>query len=94
MSVTRVRVFVDGRVQNVWFRETARRVAEERGLSGWVRNLQDGRVEVVFEGAEEKVAEAVEWARKGPEHAVVTDFKEASETPAGETGFAIKPTDG
>ncbi len=94
MPVTRVHVFVEGRVQNVWFRESTRRVAEELGLAGWVRNLSDGRVEAVFEGPADKVAEAVTWARRGPERALVTQFQETAETPAGETGFAIKITDG
>lgn len=92
MTVTRSRVFVEGRVQGVWFRESTRQVAEELGLSGWVRNLSDGRVEAVFEGDAEKVARAVAWTRQGPEHAFVSDVQVSEERPAGLTGFAIKPT--
>lgn len=92
MAVTRSRVFVEGRVQGVWFRESTRQVAEDLGLAGWVRNLADGRVEAVFEGDAETVAQAVSWARKGPEHAVVTEVHVSEERPAGLTGFAIKPT--
>lgn len=94
MSLSRSHVLVEGRVQRVWFRESARQVAEELGVSGWVRNLGDGRVEFVFEGSEDKVAEAVAWARRGPEHAVVTGIDITEETPQGLTGFAIRDTDG
>lgn len=88
----RSRVVVDGRVQGVWFRESTRRTAEGLGVSGWVRNFAGGRVEAVFEGPAEKVAEAVAWARQGPPHALVTDLEERAEEPAGLNGFAIKPT--
>ena len=47
---TRVRVFVSGRVQGVWFRESCRDAAASAGVCGWVRNLSDGRVEAVLEG--------------------------------------------
>ena len=54
----RRRVVVHGKVQGVFFRETARWAAEQHGVSGWVRNNDDGTVEAVFEGSEEAVAEA------------------------------------
>lgn len=94
MTITRARtrVFVEGRVQGVWFRETTRQIAEELGLDGWVRNLADGRVEAVFEGEADKVAQAVEWTRRGPQGAVVSDVVVTAEKPAGLSGFAIKPT--
>jgi acylphosphatase len=57
---------VSGRVQGVWFRESTRRRAEELGVVGWVRNLPDGRVEALFEGAATAVAAAVEFVRRGP----------------------------
>ncbi len=94
MAITRSRVFIEGRVQGVWFRESTRQVAEELDLAGWVRNLSDGRVEAVFEGDEDRVANAVAWTRRGPANATVLDVKVAEERPAGLTGFAIKPTYG
>lgn len=94
MTVTRSRVFVEGRVQGVWFRESTRRIAEDLGLAGWVRNLADGRVEAVFEGDPEKVARAVDWARHGPDHAFVSGIEVSEEAPAHLSGFAIKPTYG
>lgn len=66
MPNVRVHVFVSGLVQGVFFRQNAKRVADSLGLRGWVRNLKDGRVEAVIEGPEEKVAEMVEWMKKGP----------------------------
>jgi acylphosphatase len=67
------RVLVSGRVQGVWFRESTRREASALGLSGWVRNLPDGRVEAHFEGDEAAVEAAIAFVRRGPEHARVSD---------------------
>ena len=50
LLVVRYRVLISGRVQGVFFRDTCRRLAEQHGVAGWVRNLSDGRVEAVFEG--------------------------------------------
>ena len=77
----RARVSVSGRVQGVFFRDSAREKAEGLGLSGWVKNTPDGRVEALFEGPSEKVREMVEWCERGPSQASVdsvdTDFEEA-----------------
>lgn len=63
----RAHVFFEGRVQGVFFRANTQRCAEMLGLTGWVRNTADGRVEAVFEGEEEAVREAIEWcATKQP----------------------------
>ena len=64
--VIRRRVVVHGRVQGVWFRESARRLAERHAVTGWVRNRSDGAVEAVLEGAEEDVDRLVEFCRTGP----------------------------
>jgi acylphosphatase len=61
--VVRYRVLVSGRVQGVFFRDSCRKMAEEYGVSGWVRNRPDGRVEAVFEGPEDAVGRLLEWAR-------------------------------
>ncbi len=73
MSWLRARVVVSGRVQGVWFRESTRRRAEELDVGGWVRNLPDGRVEALFEGAEDRVLSAIEFVRVGPPQARVRD---------------------
>jgi acylphosphatase len=77
-------VFVSGRVQGVWFRESTRRCADELGLCGFVRNLPDGRVEAVFEGDECAVRAALDFVRVGPEHARVSDV-EVDEQPLSAT---------
>jgi acylphosphatase len=74
MVKARAHVFVSGRVQGVFFRQTTRQQAQSRGVKGWVKNLSDGRVEAVFEGEENAVKALVDFVRKGPRGAVVTDF--------------------
>ncbi|HEY5988598.1 MAG TPA: acylphosphatase [Streptosporangiaceae bacterium] len=86
----RYRVVVSGRVQGVFFRDTCRRVALEHGVSGWVRNLPDGRVEAVFEGAAEDVHRLVDWARRGPGLAVVAGVAVQRERPEGLGTFLIR----
>ncbi|HEX2356672.1 MAG TPA: acylphosphatase [Micromonosporaceae bacterium] len=88
----RKRVVVTGDVQGVFFRDTCRRVALQRGLSGWVRNMPDGTVEAVFEGAPDGVAAAVAWAGCGPAGANVTGIVDFDEPPEGLRGFDIRPT--
>jgi acylphosphatase len=66
---------ISGKVQGVFFRATARDVARRLGLSGWVKNLPDGRVEVLCCGEKDKVDRMVEWCRKGPSGAYVTDVE-------------------
>jgi acylphosphatase len=88
--VIRRRVLVEGRVQGVWFRETCRRAAEAAGLSGWVANRGDGRVEAVFEGEPAAVERMVEWCRQGPPRAVVTGVEVRDEPPEGASGFRVR----
>jgi len=87
--VVRYRVLVSGRVQGVFFRDTCRQMAVEHGVSGWVRNLPDGRVEAVFEGKPEAVQRLVDWARHGPRHAAVTGVWVRAEQPEGLDTFDI-----
>ena len=86
----RYRVLVSGQVQGVFFRDTCRRVALERGVSGWVRNLPDGRVEAVFEGPADDVHRLVEWTRHGPRLAVVAGVTVHAEQPEGLGSFQIR----
>ena len=62
----RAHVLVSGRVQGVFFRAEAADLARGFGLTGWVRNLTDGRVEALFEGEKENVEKAVDFCRRGP----------------------------
>ncbi|WP_317446911.1 acylphosphatase [Streptomyces collinus] len=90
MSV-RQHVRVGGRVQGVFYRDTCRRLAEERGVAGWVRNLHDGDVEAVFEGAPDDVEHMVRWAAEGPPSARVSRCATTPEEPEGLSGFRVLP---
>lgn len=88
-SLVRVRVYVEGRVQGVGFRYSTYREANSLGISGWARNLPDGRVEAVYEGSREAVENMLAWTRRGPEHARVSGVTVSDETPVGENGFRV-----
>jgi acylphosphatase len=85
----RVRVVVHGLVQGVWFRESCRRVADEQGVAGWVRNRTDGTVEAVFEGDAQPVSVVVSWCRIGPPRAEVTSLDVTEEAAEGLVGFRV-----
>jgi acylphosphatase len=80
----RAHVFVNGRVQGVFFRSETKYEAEKNGVNGWVRNLPDDRVEAVFEGEQEKVERLVEFCKHGPPGARVTTVDIARERYSGE----------
>jgi acylphosphatase len=84
MPNTRFHVVIDGRVQGVFFRAETQKVARTHHLTGWVRNLPDGRVEAVFEGAGEDVEQVIAWCRRGPPGAVVREVTATREEFAGE----------
>ncbi len=84
----RKRIVVSGRVQGVFFRDSARREGERLGIAGSARNLHDGTVEVIAEGDEGAVDQLVEWCTSGPSHADVTDVDVTDEQPQGTTGFS------
>lgn len=88
----RAHVFFGGLVQGVFFRHNTRKCADRLGLTGWVRNLPDGRVEAVFEGDEVAVKEAIEWCCTGQPYAKVTDKKVEYSDATGEFEmFSIVP---
>ena len=80
----RAHVFISGRVQGVFFRSETRHEARKHGVSGWVRNLPDDRVEAVFEGEEENVKKLLEFCRRGPPGAKVTNVDVTWESYSGE----------
>ena len=88
----RRRVVVHGRVQGVFFRDTVRSRAEQRGVAGWVRNRADGAVEAAFEGPEEAVETVVRFCRQGPRGAEVENVEVIEEQPEGLRDFRIQPT--
>ena len=70
--MVRARLFISGTVQGVGYRWSAHREAASRGLRGWVRNLDDGRVEALVQGPKEEVEAMVAWCFRGPSGASVS----------------------
>jgi len=87
---TRAHVFVSGTVQGVYYRANTRDTARENDVDGWVKNLEDGRVEAVFEGPVDAVEEMVAWCHAGSPAAEVDDVAVEYEDPRGEDGFEIR----
>jgi acylphosphatase len=87
---TRARVYVSGRVQGVYYRANTRDAARARNVDGWVRNLDDGRVEAVFEGEADAVEGMIEWCHTGSPAATVHDVDVSYEEPRNESGFSIR----
>ncbi|MBD1837651.1 acylphosphatase [Coleofasciculus sp. FACHB-64] len=85
----RAHVIVSGTVQGVGFRFSTLDEAIQLGVSGWVQNLPDGRVEAVFEGSKADVEEVIQWCHKGPPAAVVKAVAVEYETPEGLRGFEM-----
>jgi len=79
MAEKRVHLWIEGLVQGVCFRMFTEEEARRLGLTGWVRNLRDGRVEVVAEGDEEAVGRLVRWCHRGPSYARVESVVEKEE---------------
>lgn len=90
----RAHVYVSGQVQGVFFRDSARREAKRLGLSGWISNLPDGRVEAVFEGGSPAVREMIRWCEEGSPEASVegvqTDFEEPGDDPGDSGDFEVR----
>jgi acylphosphatase len=87
----RVHVWVSGRVQGVWFRGATQRRMRELGLTGWVRNLSDGRVEAVVEGDSARVEDALAFLRRGPPGARVEQVEVRDEPAKGDlTDFELR----
>ena len=84
------RVVVHGRVQGVFFRDSARELARSRGLAGWVTNRDDGAVEALFEGDPDAVEAAVAWCREGPRDAVVERVDVEDAAAEGLSGFQVR----
>lgn len=84
-----VRIFIKGTVQSVFFRTFIKEQADELGVRGFVRNLEDGRVEVLVEGRDEKVHEMIERCKQGPKHAQIIEVKVEDMKHQGFEGFKI-----
>jgi acylphosphatase len=71
-----IHLIITGQVQGVFYRATAKEVADRIGIKGWVKNTSEGNVEIMATATEEELRQFVEWCRKGPRKAVVDDVKE------------------
>ena len=83
-------MLVSGTVQGVRYRASTHEAAADRDVDRWVRNLDDGRVEAVFEGPESAVEGLIEWCHTGSRMASVDDVDVTYEEPAGESGFRVR----
>ena len=79
MSNQCVRLFVTGRVQGVFFRQSLKAKSIQNNIFGWVKNLNDGRVECLLEGTEENISTLVKWAHNGPANAIVENVEICNE---------------
>jgi acylphosphatase len=86
------RLIVEGRVQGVGYRYWAKGIADELHLTGWVRNLRDGRVELVVAGDAGRIAKAIGACRQGPKSARVRQVHEFSQEDEGWPDFSTRPT--
>ena len=84
MSKIRAHVFVAGKVQGVYFRQNTMLTARQHGVVGWVRNLEDGRVEAILEGDEDNVRKVIDWCNHGPPSSKVHTVEVKYETCTGE----------
>jgi acylphosphatase len=93
MGMGRVSLRIRGKVQGVFFRESTRIEATRLGVTGWVRNLEDGSVEAVAEGESAVLEEFIRWCHRGPQAARVTDVVRTDSKPTGEfRAFTVERT--
>ena len=74
-----VRLYIRGTVQGIFFRQFVKENAERYNLKGFVRNLEDGRVEVFAEGEKENIEKLIELCKKGPKHSQIRNVEEKEE---------------
>jgi len=84
MGIKRFHLIISGRVQGVSYRMSAWEKARQLGLSGWVRNLNDGRVEMIIEGDASLLEQMTDWAGQGPRFASVTNVDVSEEKVSGD----------
>ncbi len=73
MSLTAKHILVKGKVQGVFFRKTAKQVADELHVAGWVKNTDEGHVEILAQATKEAMEKLIKWCRQGPPKADVID---------------------
>jgi acylphosphatase len=88
-EIIRTHLIISGKVQGVGYRYYTAQQAKKLGITGWVKNLPDGRVEAIFEGTQQTITEMINWCRQGPSAAQVTDITINHEKPQGHKKFEI-----
>ena len=79
MVQKRIHIFVTGRVQGVFFRQSTKVMAIKNNAKGWVRNLDDGRVEIVAQGETQDIDNLAHWCKTGPANSRVDEFELSEE---------------
>ena len=79
MVQKRIHIFVTGRVQGVFFRQSTKVMAIKNNVKGWVRNLDDGRVEIIGEGEIQDIEILTQWCKTGPANSRVDEFELSEE---------------
>ena len=91
MEIARLHIVIEGIVQGVFYRASTIEESSKLGLTGWVKNCPDGRVEAVFEGNTDKIEKILEWCKEGPPGAVVRNVETVWEQATGDyNSFTIK----
>ncbi|HUC89756.1 MAG TPA: acylphosphatase [Patescibacteria group bacterium] len=87
--IERYKIIVTGKVQGVWFRDSARKMALQLGLTGFARNEPDGSVYIEAEGSSQALLLFLDWCRQGPREAKVSNIFHTAHEPAGHQNFEI-----
>jgi acylphosphatase len=89
MSETAYHIIVKGKVQGVFYRKSTYKKALELGLRGWVKNMDNGNVEIEAEGLVEALEKLISWCAEGPKNAIVSEVDSEEITPKGHKDFRI-----
>ncbi len=84
-----IHLLIKGKVQGVFYRATAKKVADQLGVNGWIKNTKEGNVEVIATSNEETLNEFVNWCKQGPKGSKVTDVVLTTKNPEAFNGFSI-----
>jgi acylphosphatase len=84
-----VHLLVKGKVQGVFYRASAKEIAEELGVTGWIKNTEEGDVEITAKGSDEQLQKFIEWCKIGPRRAIVTGVETSELEEASFKGFEV-----
>lgn len=85
-----VHILIKGKVQGVFFRTSAKEIADKLNVKGWVKNTAEGDVEVMAFGEENNIYQFIEWCKHGPRRAVVTDVIVTQKEPVAFNDFSVR----